>query len=140
MKRRKAREYAFQFLFQFEFTQKKPDRRDFDEFWTDRDSSDMEGKKFAEDIVCGVIENLSEIDAALQKAAEHWVLERMATVDRNILRLAAYELLRRSDIPSAVTINEAIEIAKKYSSIESAAFINGILDSIARTIEGKRTK
>jgi len=139
MKRRKGREYAFQFLFQCDFTGKKPDKKDFAEFWTDRDG-DTEGREFTEDIVYGTIHHLSEIDMAIQKAAEHWVLQRMAAVDRNILRLATYELLYRRDIPSAVTINEAIEIAKRYSSIESAAFINGILDTIAKGIEGKRKR
>jgi len=139
MKRRKAREYAFQFLFQFDFTGKKPDREEFDEFWADKEE-DFEGKEFIEDIVYGTIKNLSAIDSSVQKAAEHWVLQRMAAVDRNILRLATYELLYRNDIPSAVTINEAIEIAKRYSSTESASFINGILDTIAKGIEGKRTR
>jgi N utilization substance protein B len=139
MKRRKAREYAFQFLFQFDFTGKKPDKTDFEEFWADKDG-DAKGREFTEDIVHGTITNLAEVDAALKKAAEHWVLQRMAAVDRNILRIAAYELLFRSDIPSAVTINEALEIAKRYSSIESASFINGILDTIAKGIEGKRKR
>ncbi len=139
MKRRKGREYAFQFLFQCDFTGKKPDKKDFAEFWTDR-NGDADGREFTEDIVYGTIHHRSEIDAAIQKAAEHWILQRMAAVDRNILRLATYELLYRTDIPSAVTINEAIEIAKRYSSIESAAFINGILDTIAKGIEGKRKR
>ena len=68
----------------------------------------------------------------VQEAAEHWDLHRMAAVDRNILRFAVYEILYRPDIPSAVTINEALEIAKKYSSLESVPFINGLLDRIAR--------
>lgn len=131
MKRRKGREHAFQFLFQFDFTQKLPDQRDFDEFFADKEK-DPEILLFSQDIVNGTIRNLAEIDAAIQEAAEHWVLHRMAAVDRNILRLAVYELLYRSDIPAAVTINEAIEIAKKYSATESAAFINGILDRIAK--------
>ena len=139
MKRRKGREYAFQFLFQFDFVGRRPDEKDFEEFWADKDG-DAEGRKFTEDIICGTIDNLSEIDAAIQKAAEHWVLQRMAAVDRNILRAAAYELLFRKDIPSAVTINEAIEIAKRFSSTESASFINGILDTIAKGIEGKRKR
>jgi N utilization substance protein B len=139
MKRRKGREYAFQFLFQCDFTGKKPDKKDFDEFWTDRDG-DAEGREFTEAIVYGTLQHLPEIDATIQKAAEHWVLQRMAAVDRNILRLATYELLYRNDIPSAVTINEAIEIAKRYSSMESAAFINGILDTIAKQREDKRKR
>lgn len=139
MKRRKAREYAFQFLFQFDFTGKKPGGEELSEFWEGKEE-DAEGREFIKAILNGTIKHLSEIDAAVQKAAEHWVLQRMAVVDRNILRLATYELLYRRDIPSAVTINEAIEIAKRYSSIESASFINGILDTIAKGAEKKRTK
>jgi N utilization substance protein B len=139
MKRRRGREYALQFLFQFEFTGKRPGEHDLADFWSDRDG-DAEVRKFTEDIICGTLDHLSEIDAVIQKAAEHWVLQRMAAVDRNILRYATYELLHRGDIPSTVTINEAIEIAKKYSTIESASFINGILDKIARGITGKRAR
>jgi N utilization substance protein B len=68
----------------------------------------------------------------IEKVTENWLLKRMAAVDRNILRFAAYEILYRKDIPSAVTINEAIEIAKRYSSIESASFLNGVLDRLAK--------
>ncbi|MCL5023713.1 MAG: transcription antitermination factor NusB [Nitrospirae bacterium] len=136
MKRRKGREFAFQFLFQFDFTGRRPAQKDFDEFWADKDV-DLDGRAFTEDLVLGTIDNLREIDASIQKAAENWVLQRMAAVDRNVLRAATYELLYRKDIPSAVTINEAIEIAKRYSSVEAASFINGILDTIARGIEGK---
>jgi len=139
MKRRKGREYALQFLFQFEFTAKRPGEDDLADFWSDRDG-DAEIRKFTEDIICGTLDHLSEIDEVIQKAAEHWVLQRMAAVDRNILRCATYELLHRGDIPSTVTINEAIEIAKKYSTIESASFINGILDRIARGIPGKKAR
>lgn len=139
MRRRKAREYALQFLFQYDFIGKRPDRKDLDEFWTDREG-DAEVREFTEDIIFGTIDRLPEIDEAIQKAAEHWVLQRMAAVDRNILRCAAYELLFRKDIPSTVTINEAIEIAKKYSAVESAPFINGILDKIAKGVEGKRAR
>ncbi len=139
MKRRKSREYAFQFLFQFDFTGRQPEKKDFEDFWADKDV-DAGGREFTEDIVLGTISRIEEIDAAIQAAAEHWVLQRMAAVDRNVLRAATYELLYRKDIPSAVTINEAIEIAKRYSSLESAAFINGILDTIAKGIEGRRAR
>jgi N utilization substance protein B len=139
MKRRRAREYALQFLFQYEFTGKRPDKADFGEFLSDR-SGDEEDRGFTEDIVYGTIDHLSEIDDAIQKAAEHWVIERMAAVDRNILRSATYELLFRKDIPSTVSINEAIEIAKRFSSTESASFINGILDRIGKGIKGKRAR
>lgn len=139
MKRRQGREYAFQFLFQFDFTAHKPQKKDYDAFWSDKEHPDAI-REFTEDIVNGTIDHLRDIDAAIQKAAEHWVLERMAAVDRNILRAAAYELLYRTDIPSTVTINEFIEIAKKYSTGESASFINGILDTIAKGITGKRKR
>ncbi len=139
MKRRKGREYAFQFLFQFDFTGKAPDRRDFEQFWADKDEG-PDLREFTEDIVHGTISHLSEIDAAIQKAAEHWVIERMAAADRNILRVAAYELLYRKDIPSAVSINEAIEIAKRFSTGDSASFINGILDNISKGVKGKKVR
>ncbi len=77
--------------------------------------------------------HINEVDAAIKDAAEHWVLERMAAVDRNILRFATFELLYSPDVPPAVVIDEALEIAKRFSSTESAAFINGILDRIAKT-------
>lgn len=137
MKRRKSREYALQFLFQFDFTGKTPGKRDFEEFWAEKDGN-ADLREFAEDLVLGTIRHLAEIDSAIRNAAEHWVIDRMAATDRNILRFATYEILFRSDIPSAVTINEAIEIAKRYSTNESASFINGILDSIAKTAEGRR--
>lgn len=139
MKRRKGREYALKFLYQFDFTGKRPGKKEFNEFWSENDE-DEDGREFVEDIVSGTLNNLSEIDSVIQHGAEHWVLERMAAVDRNILRCAVYELLYRRDIPSAVTINEAIEIAKKYSTIESASFINGILDKIAKGTEGKKAR
>lgn len=139
MKRRKGREFAVQFLFQFDFTGKKPDQRDLDDFWADRKEND-DLRKFTENIIRGTIDHLTEIDAAIQQAADHWVLQRMAAVDRNILRSAAYELLYCSDIPAVVTINEAIEIAKRYSTIDSASFINGILDRIAKGLTGKKVR
>lgn len=139
MKRRQSREYALQLLFQLDFTGKKPDRAYLDEFWKEHKEEDK-GKSFAEEILQGAIEHLEDIDSAIRKAAENWVIERIAAVDRNILRCAIYELLFRSDIPSTVTINEALEIAKKYSSIEAASFINGILDKIAKGIKGKRAR
>jgi N utilization substance protein B len=139
MKRRRGREYVLQFLFQFDFTGKRPDDEAFEDFWADK-QEDEEVKKFVRDILYGTLDNIEEIDAAIRKAAEHWNIERMAAVDRNILRAATYELLFRKDIPSAVTINEAIEIAKKYSTTESAPFINGILDRISKGLKDKRIR
>ena len=131
MKRRQAREYALQILFQIDFTEKKLGRRELDEFWSDK-KENREIRKFAEELVKGTLEKLEDIDALIEKLAENWILGRMAAVDRNILRLAAFEILYRKDIPSAVTINEALEIAKKYSSSESAPFLNGVLDRLAK--------
>ncbi len=131
MKRRKAREYALQILFQIDFTEKKIERRDLEEFWSDKkDVSDV--KEFAEELVIGTLDKLDEIDKIVESLAENWLLKRMAAVDRNILRFAAYEILYRKDIPPAVTINEALEIAKKYSSLDSASFLNGVLDRLAK--------
>jgi N utilization substance protein B len=131
MKRRQAREYALQILFQIDFTEKKLGRRELDEFWSDK-KENKEIREFAEELVKGTLEKLEDIDALIEKLAENWILGRMAAVDRNILRFAAFEILYRKDIPSAVTINEALEIAKKYSSSESAPFLNGVLDRLAK--------
>ena len=131
MKRRQAREYALQILFQIDFTEKKLGRRELDEFWSDK-KENKEIREFAEELVKGTLEKLEDIDALIEKLAENWILGRMAAVDRNILRFAAFEILYRRDIPSAVTINEALEIAKKYSSSESAPFLNGVLDRLAK--------
>lgn len=131
MKRRKAREYALQILFQSDFKEKKINSKDLEEFWHDKKES-KNVKEFTEEIVRGTLNRLEEIDTMIERVAENWLLKRMAAVDRNILRFAAYEILYRKDIPSAVTINEAIEIAKKFSSTESASFINGILDRLAK--------
>lgn len=97
--------------------------------------SNPELKKFAEELASGTIEHLQEIDLIIQKAAENWEMNRMAVVDRNILRCATFELAYRTDIPPAVTINEALEIAKKYSSLDAVPFINGLLDKIAHTVK-----
>jgi N utilization substance protein B len=134
MKRRRAREYALQILFQREFSDPPPD---LEVFWQDQADVPGEVRGYAEAIVRGTEEHREAVDAEIRRTAEHWVMERMAAVDRNILRLAAYELLFRDDIPPAVAINEALEIAKKYSSSESVSFLNGVLDRIARSLDRK---
>jgi N utilization substance protein B len=131
MRRRRAREYALQILFQIDFKSQEISRNDFEDFWLDKNESE-DVRKFTEELVRGTIERLDEIDSRLAEVAENWVLKRMAAVDRNILRFAAFEILYRKDIPPAVTINEAVEIAKKFSSSEAAPFINGILDKLAK--------
>jgi len=133
MKRRRSREYALQLLFQLELAGNKLNESVLSEFWEDNDE-DQEVKDFTHAIVRTTLANLEHIDATIRKAAEHWSIERMASIDRNILRAATYELLYRSDIPSSVVINEALEIAKKYSTEDSAPFINGLLDKIANQV------
>jgi N utilization substance protein B len=129
MKRRRAREYALQLLYEHEFADAEPDISGF--FADKHETKDV--VDFTSRMVRGTVRHREEIDAAIKEAAEHWVLERMAAVDRNILRFATFELLYSPDVPPAVAIDEALEIAKRFSSTESAAFINGILDRIAKT-------
>ena len=133
MKRRKAREFALQLLFQTDFTKSAIERKDLEEFWSGKTVT-PEVREFTESLVKGTLEKLDDIDMTIEKATKNWLLKRMAAVDRNILRSAAYELLYRQDIPTAVTINEALEIAKKFSSTESASFLNGVLDKLAKEV------
>ena len=131
MKRRKAREYALQILFQLDIRKEKPSAAVLKHFWAEYDP-DEEVKAFSEEIVKGTYKHLPRINELLHQCAKNWSLERMAVVDRNVLRMAVYEILYRIDIPTSVTINEAIEIAKKYGTDESGSFVNGILDRVAR--------
>ena len=127
--RRKAREFALQMLYQFDVS------NEFEylinEFWSKKDVPD-DVKEFADNIVEGVVKNLHSIDNMLIRSAANWSIDRMALVDRNIMRIAVYELLFIKNIPVKVTINEAIEIAKRFGGEESSAFINGILDKIIK--------
>jgi N utilization substance protein B len=134
MKRRRSREYALQLLFQLDLTGSELNEDVWNEFWQGNDEDD-DVKEFTRDIVASTRKHIVEIDEAIKKAAQHWSITRMAVIDRNILRAAAYELLYRKDIPPSVVMNEALEIAKKYSTEESAPFINGILDKIAHSGE-----
>ncbi len=129
MLRRKAREYALQMLFQFDVTRKEEGL--IGHFWAQRQVVPAV-RDFANCLVEGVLKNLDEIDGMIKKYTQHWSLNRIATVDRNILRFAIYEILYMDDIPAKVTINEAIEITKKYADQDSSAFINGILDKILK--------
>ena len=131
MKRRKAREHALQILFQLDIRKEKPSAAVLKHFWAEYRPDD-EVKAFAEEIVKGTYKHLTEINKLIHECAKNWSMDRMAVVDRNVLRIAVYEILHRMDIPTSVTINEAIEIAKKYGTDESGPFVNGILDSVAR--------
>ena len=91
-------------------------------------------KEYAEQLVLGVMEHRDNLDEAITEVSAHWRLDRMNVIDRNILRLAAFEILHRADVPRKVSINEAIEIAKRYGSEDSGKFVNGILDRIAQEL------
>ncbi len=131
MKRRKAREFALQILFQLDIRKEKPSASVLKTFWAEHDP-DAEVREFAEEIVKGAYKHRTKIDGHLHQCAKNWSLDRMGVVDRNVLRMAVYELLYRLDIPTSVTINEAIEVAKKFGTDDSGAFVNGILDRVAR--------
>lgn len=125
-------------LYQFEMNELVLDEL-IRHFWQENDA-DGEVRAFADELVRGVTAHLEEIDALLASSSTNWKLSRMAAVDKNVLRMAAYELTRCHDIPVKVAINEAVEIAKRFGTAESGAFVNGILDNIARTVAKGRTE
>jgi transcription antitermination factor NusB len=130
-KRTKAREFALQLLYQIDITGDDCDKS-IAGFWEANAEDDIEEevKSFTSELVRGVAASRVDIDAKISAYAANWQLERMAYVDRNILRIGCYELLFRADVPPKVSINEAVELAKKYSTQEAAKFVNGILDKI----------
>jgi len=151
--RREARERAVQFLFQHDLNPPERLEEALEEFWGGQRAAAVQAdhapatwgeqvelpppsadelamRQFADPLIQGVLEHRTEIDAAIMEHAHHWSLERMAAVDRNVLRLAVYEMLHRQDIPPVVSINEAVDIAKKFSTQDSGKFVNGILDKI----------
>ncbi len=132
-RRRKAREVALQFLYQLDQTGVEDPAPFEDDFW-DRHPVDPDARAFAQALVRGAKAQQPKIDALIAESTEHWALERMAVVDRNILRMAVYELLCEPAVPGKVAINEAIEIAKKFGTAESSRFINGVLDRIHREL------
>ena len=152
-KRREARERAVQFLFQYDLNLPENLDEALNAFWESQRAPALDADKapatwgeraelpppttdeaalrlFAEPLIRGTIEHREECDALIQKHARNWELHRMAAVDRNILRLAVYEMLHRTDIPPVVSINEAVDIAKKFSTQDSGKFVNGILDKL----------
>ena len=155
--RREARERAVQFLFQYDLNPPDEAGAALEEFWRslraasqDRgphpaapaeagaaappDTAETALRLFADPLIRGTLEHRDEIDARIKRLARNWELHRMATVDRNVLRLAIYEMLYRQDIPPVVSINEAVDIAKKYSTDDSGRFVNGILDSLRKEL------
>jgi N utilization substance protein B len=128
--RRRARECALQLLYQWEGDRPAPASL-LPEFWRGREE-DAGTRRFAEQLFLGAAAALEELDALIAAHSEHWKLERMAAIDRNLLRLAVHEMRTRSDVSPAVVINEALEIARRFSSAHSVEFINGVLDAIRK--------
>jgi len=152
-KRREARERAVQFLFQYDLNPTQELEEALNQFWESQRAAAIAEEKgpatwgqpvelppatvdeaairvFAEPLIKGTLEHRDESDELIKKHAKNWELHRIATVDRNILRLAIYEMLHRDDIPPVVSINEAVDIAKKFSTQDSGKFVNGVLDKI----------
>jgi N utilization substance protein B len=136
-KRSHSREYALQLLYQIEIT-KDLSQDDILDFWRQLDDArengpiDAEVKEFAVETVKNVRKHREAIDKLIESSAEHWDMNRMAVVDRNILRLGVSEIMYTPDVPAKVAINEAIELAKKFGDAESSRFVNGILDQISK--------
>ena len=128
--RRNARERALQILFQLEFDETPPDLI-FLKYWQDRNVSEDE-RLHCENLVKGIAAHRTRLDEIIQSVSENWRVSRMVLVDRNILRIAAYEMFWGERLAPGIAINEALEIAKKYSGEQSAKFINGILDALSR--------
>jgi N utilization substance protein B len=128
--RRDAREAAVQYLYQREMQADQSDQA-LEEFYEMRGLSPS-GKRFCNELLQGWMQHREEIDEVIAKNARNFEFNRLSVVDRNVLRIACHEILFRSDIPAPVAINEAIEIAKKYSTEDSGKFVNGVLDNIRK--------
>jgi transcription antitermination factor NusB len=131
--RRRARELAIQVLFHLEFNSGDPD--EVFQLICEHFGPSKSFRDFSRELVLGVCENKEELDRLISRSSEHWRLERMSRVDRTILRLGAFEILAMPDIPSKVSIDEAVELGKRYGTRESGGFINGILDNIYNHLE-----
>jgi len=152
-KRREARERAVQFLFQYDLNQPENLEQELAQFWSSQRTAAIEDEKgnarwgetvelppptvdeaetrlFAEPLIRGVLQHRDAIDEQIKKLCKNWDFHRIAAVDRNIMRLAIFEMLHREDIPPVVSINEAVDIAKKFSTQDSGKFVNGILDKV----------
>lgn len=138
--RRKARECALQMLFAADFAEAVPEEV-LKTYWVELGDSDVEetARDFASRLAAGTLSHLETLDERIRSRAEHWRISRMAIVDRNILRLAVYEFLYEPT-PRTVAINEALEIARRFSTYEATQFINGILDAIKRDLDEEQPK
>lgn len=137
MSRHQARELALQVLFQIDVGRADPDTALFEAFTRESDEGRLErlgerDAQFTRDLVQGTWERREALDAIIAKYAKDWALDRMAAIDRNILRLAIYEINHRDDVPASAAADEAVELAKTYSTAESGKFVNGILGTVIR--------
>lgn len=128
-KRRKSRELTLQLLYQYEI-RKEPAEQILKEFWEQRNKIHLDIRSFSESIFTETLEHLEKIDGVISELSRNWKITRLSLVDKNILRFAIYEICFRDDIPEKVTVDEAIEVAKRFSGEDSGGFINGILDSL----------
>ena len=124
-----AREAALQMLYAIDTTGTSVERVIAD-FWAEV-PGDPEGRSYADELVRGIARDLERTDKLIEDASENWRVQRMSRVDRNVLRIGAYELAMRQDVPRAVILDEAVETAKRFGNEESGAFVNGVLDRIA---------
>ncbi|HEY4382342.1 MAG TPA: transcription antitermination factor NusB [Acidobacteriaceae bacterium] len=135
--RRKSRELAMQMLFQGDLGKQTPEQVSA-LFWPSRDDVDAETRGFAEDIYRVATSRQAEVDALIEAHAQNWRLERMAAVDRNLLRAAVAEMVAYPGTPGPIIINESLEIARRYAAPESVQFLNGVLDAISRAVLKQR--
>jgi len=133
MKRRKARELALQILFQADVGNLPVDEA-IETTLTDVTNLDKEICDYVVQLVRGIWQRKSELDSQIQSVTPHWTVERMAAVDRNLIRMALYEMLHVPNVPYRVAINEAVELAKEYGSTESRRFVNGVLGALVRKL------
>jgi N utilization substance protein B len=136
--RRKSREYAMQMLYQWELGGNLPEQVSAT-FFSER-KGHREVENFARELFQGTVSRINQVDQMVREHAENWRLDRMAAVDRSILRLAVYELLHCPTTPPPVVINEALEIARRFSGQDSVQFVNGILDSIRKSLPALKTE
>jgi len=134
--RRKAREETLRILYRLEFDNRHSEET-LSQYWENK-KTNQATREYSTWLVNGIISHHKKIDTIIQNASEHWRLSRMALIDRNILRMAVFELLYEENIEPAVVINEAIEIAKAYSSDEAATFVNGVLDAIRKNLRNQK--
>ena len=134
-KRTKARECALQMLYQWDITRDPMDRV-AGLFWQVRTSTD-ETRAMAERLARGAQKDIERLDEEITRSSKNWRFDRIAAIDKNILRLAVYELLREPQTPSSVVIDEAVELAKRFSEVDSPSFVNGVLDAIKARVRGE---